>query len=397
MGKDNKLDISSHLGLISKAQKASKEHYKNLLTKKKIIEKHYPFFNQFKEPIPNNDKRNKLLEKPIISIDGSNQQINSIGQNIYVPITVARVHLQSPKFNIKLKNIPYFEEIEIIDEEGHAKTKKNQNFVNFYGKYEKDKRKVESSVQSNINFLMLKYETEVINKLANDIESKSIKSPSILFLDGPIMDPPINSLISLIKFRCEAFKKLIQHKVIVVGVTKRVFQKIFLEHLRNSFSTNREKTKLLKVFNDDFDLFNAIFNIEINKDPQRGNIFNIGKLNLKKNSKTYQEWTLYKNEGINFDCCYYLNQTGARVIKLDILYPDIYKKKSNKYHNLIDVINKLTYPRFSIPLPIYLAHEYANIKNETLNLIKKIILNRTINEDPIMIFKNPPMDMYDII
>jgi hypothetical protein len=395
MTEENSFQYLNHLGLVTQAEKAGEENYKTISKKKEVIRENIEFFKNLIVRKKSLDK-NDLIHKPLISIDGSNQQINSVGQIIYVPISIARVYLQSPLFDVKLKNTPYFEKIRILDEDGHAKVQKNENFVKFYGQIKEDIKKVESSVQSNINFLMLKYEAEAINIIADELENNAIEKPSLIFLDGPLIDPPFNSLVSLVRLRCTAYRRLMNLGVSIIGITKRIFQNSYLKHLKKINSGNLKIIKDLNYFFNDFDLMNSIFNFERFNLPLRSNYFNTGKLSLPINSNAKKEWLRYKNEGIDFDSTFFINALGRRVIKIDMLVPEDIQNKIEMYDKIIDAISRLTYPRFSIPLPVYFAHEYANIKIETVELMKKIILSKTASKDPLMLITNPPIDMYDI-
>ncbi|MHA1340259.1 MAG: DNA double-strand break repair nuclease NurA [Promethearchaeota archaeon] len=388
--------FSNHFGLIQQAEQIAMNNYKISSKRIQFIKANIEFFRDLMTSIPELTY-NPYLDKPIISVDGSNQQINASGHLIYVPITVARVYLNPKQYQIQKKYYPYFEKIRIIDEEGHAKIEENENFIKFYGTFKSDIKKVEKSVDNNINFIMLKYETEALNDIANEVEECIIKKPSLILIDGPLIDPPINSINSLIKLRCNVFKRLLDLEINIVGVTKRIYQDVFLNHLKACYNNQNQIINGLKNFYNDVELFtNILYNIN-QPFPLRSKLFNYDFLSINDNNPLIKEWKLYKNHGFSFLSCYLIKNIGSRLIKLDIAtFKSTDKEKKKEYEKIIDCIVKLIYPGLSIPFPILLAHNYANIKEETILLLKKIILSKSVLKDPFLILANPPLDDFNL-
>jgi hypothetical protein len=64
---------------------------------------------------------------------------------------------------------------------------------------------------------MLLVETKAIMKWAMD------GRPSVLFIDGPIVDPPLCRRQDYIRYRCSAIKECLGRNIKVIGCAKPVF------------------------------------------------------------------------------------------------------------------------------------------------------------------------------
>lgn len=344
-------------------------------------------------------------------MDGSNQLIEINPQIIYAPISVAIIYQNFKTNKIENSIYPYIDVIRVTDEQGSTDVQNNESSVQFYGTI-LDGEEIkcnEQSVKSTVNNLMLKYETDALFKIIYKINTGKIDVPSVIFLDGPLIDPPIGGSDDMIKLRCDAFKQLKEKGVCIVGVTKRIFHRHYLDHLKNSIlvpnpddskkAEVKDVIKFLDCVSGDADLINSIFNnlTGIEK-PIFSKLYKMSKLDLREDPRRRNattEYEKYREKGVDFDCCFFMNTWNP--IKLDLLLPGKPAETPALYDQVLDCVAKLTYPGLSVPFPVFLAHNYANIKNDMAELLKRMILGGVTSKMPDFVLTNIIQNYYNSI
>jgi hypothetical protein len=139
--------------------------------------------------LPLEDKDDLLAERTV-GIDGSHQPVGGVGGKWYVPMSCAVV-----QFEQGINSTPE------VDVETHIV----------------EIQELESShMRGRASEIMLSIETKAIQQWA--LQNK----PSLLFIDGPIVDPPTCESKEYLNRRCTAIKESLKRGINVIGCAKRV-------------------------------------------------------------------------------------------------------------------------------------------------------------------------------
>jgi len=213
-------------------------------------------------------------------------------------------------------------------------------------------------------------------------ESKAIlnwgisNKEAIVFIDGPIVDPPWYSDSSYIKFRCGAIKKCLQ-KSLVIGCVKRSRDRFYIKDLIDS---KKAKEKTLDNFPSDQHLMAYIF-ANMRYRGYHGPIFAkwIDISNAKVNN-------LYKQNGVYIFCFFFQKSASSQVLRLDIPLLSGSEKTTVIDTKMIEVakaVNDWTYPGQDYPVPVFLAHGKCNIREGCAEVFYDEIMTRSKSTDPL--------------
>ncbi|MEM2129041.1 MAG: DNA double-strand break repair nuclease NurA [Candidatus Bathyarchaeia archaeon] len=279
-----------------------------------------------------------------VGIDGSFQLVGGIGGKWYAPVSVARVIFpggpeSKPKVDIFWAGI---EEIQ----EGDFKP------------------------EQDASVMMLTGESKaILNWGVSD-------NKAIVFIDGPIVDPPWCSDSSYIKFRCNALKKCLQ-KSLVIGCVKRSRDRFYIKNLIDS---KKEKQKTLDNFPSDQHLMAYVF-ANMRYRGYHGPIFakwiDISDAKVNK---------LYKQNGVYIFCFFFQKSASSQVLRLDIPFskgPEITAIIDAKIIEAAKAVNDWTYPGQDYPVPVFLAHEKCNIREGCAEVLYDEIMTRSKSTDPL--------------
>jgi len=296
-------------------------------------------------------RKESVLEKIIlgykstVGIDGSFQLVGGVGGKWYAPISVARVIFpdgvgSKPRVDI------FWARIEEIEERDFKPEQK-------------------------ASVMMLTGESKAI------LDWGISNNQAIVFVDGPIVDPPWCSNSSYIKFRCNAIRKCLQ-KSLVIGCVKRSRDRFFAEELIDS---KRAKKKTLNNFPSDQHLMAYIFaNVRY-----RGYH---GPIHTKWIDISNAEYAnkLYKENGIRIFCFFFQKSVSSQVLRLDVPFLGGSEKTAVIDKKMVEVakaVSDWTYPGQDYPVPVFLAHEKCNIREGCAEVLYDEIMTRSKSVDPL--------------
>jgi hypothetical protein len=289
-------------------------------------------------------KDTKLEYESTAGIDGSFQLVGGMGGKWYAPISIARVIFpdgpgSKPRVDIFWAGIEEIQERDFKPEQ-------------------------DASVK------MLTGESKAI--LNWGISGKE----AIVFIDGPIVDPPWCSNSSYIKFRCDAIKKCLR-KSLVIGCVKRSRDKFYIYEL---VASKKAKKKTLENFPSDQHLMAYVF-ANLRYRGYHGPIFTkwIDISNLRINNT-------YKQNGIQILCSFFQKSVSSQALRLDVPFLGVSEKSAVIDEKMIEVakaVSDWTYPGQDYPVPVFLAHEKCNIREGCAEVLYDEIITRSKSVDPL--------------
>lgn len=288
-----------------------------------------------------------------VGIDGSFYLIGGTGGKWYAPYSIVRILFENgikspPQVDIYAAGIE-----EIIEQK-------------------------DFNVKEKAALGMLAGETKAIENWGNK------KKSSLIFIDGPIADPPFYNNRNYIEDRSNAIKKCLRHSL-VIGCVKRPRESFFIKEFENI------SKKSFGDFPSDQYLFTYLFSAFRFKNKYSGALYSTF-LDIS-NSGSYK---LYKEYGVHVYSTFFQKSIDSKILRLDIpLLGEKIKtgqiEQVNKIcSNAIKATFDWQYPKQYIPLPIELAHQKCKIREGAAEVLYEEILSksRTGNwEDQINLFQ----------
>lgn len=313
----------------SNIQKKANEILQALFEKEKII---------FTE----DDTKNFNFENHIsIGIDGSFFPIGGVGGEWYVPYAIVRILFENGIKNSPIVDV-YAAGIEEIREQEYH------------------------SIPSEAGKRMLTGETRALEDWGDK------NKQSLIFIDGPIVDPPAYNNFNYIEYRVKAIKNNIENSKII-GCVKRSRDIFFLKYYERILNING----LNNYFPSDQHLFSYFFTHYRFKNNYKGTLFS-NVLDLS-NNETYR---IYKDFGISICSVFFQKSIESTILRLDFPF--------NEYNTDIRQIaiegakatSDWQYPQQYIPLPVELAHEKCKIREGAAETIYDEILTKSRSGSP---------------
>jgi len=290
----------------------------------------------------------ELFEKRTVGIDGSFQLVGGAGGKWYVPISVARVIFENG-FGDRPRVDIFWAGIEEIDETEDSEPK------------------------SRASLRMLVAESKAI------LNWGTLNKRSIIFIDGPIVDPPSKSSEEYVKDRCEGIKKCLEHSI-VIGCVKRSRDMFYIRYLEDILSNAVPNVKsYLEGFLTDQHLMLYVFAHARSKGKQ-GTLFTKW-IDVSSANENYE---LYKRHGVHVVCLFFQKSRTSPVLRLDIPLlkpPEGYPNIDEIVLQAVKATDMWIYPGQDYPLPVVLAHEKCNIREGCAQVLYEEIITKSRTTD----------------
>ena len=329
-----------------------KKHLNNIMKNSFMIK------NQIKDKfklyhISNNyDKSLKIKE--VIAIDGSSNIGGQLSGKFVCLYSVARIHLLIDHLNNIIPSEYYWGDLKIIDALD------------------------ESEIKKKLEVEMLQKETEAHLDSINlfDLASPSWK---LLFIDGPIIDPPTYKDTSYVNFRCNTIKRLLNHNILLMGCVKRIYSNNFCDYINNFIKDNNIRKKSSLYLNDSY-LISSLIADHRKQNKYHGPIITDIYQNLTDNNSVAH---LYQINGIQIKSMFYQHSTKHNLIRVDIPFIGDKEFDSSEIYKIVKTnLFEWSYPGIDIPYPVYLSHEFSKIRNGCAQKIYDDIISRNLSSKP---------------
>lgn len=293
----------------------------------------------------------RWLRQCTVGLDGSHQLVGGIGGRWYVPISCALVTFPEG----------LSEKIE-VEVDAHIEPIQEKEFTR---------------VGSVALERMLWVETKAIFEWAKR------NKESLLFIDGPIVDPPTYRDKRYVSYRCNGIKECLRRGVLVIGCAKRVKESHFKKWvLKNIPDTNKYKTQI-NAFPSDLQLLVYSFSRYWQaKEVLSGSVASMPF----DSSEATNVYNLYLEYGIRIFSTFVQKGQGYYLLRLDI--PFLAEETNSKEYvnkrirDAIEATLAWTYPQHTIPLPVFLADNKCDIRKGCAEILYREILTKSRTTDP---------------
>lgn len=274
----------------------------------------------------------KLIEDRetiVVGIDGSFQVVGGTAGLWYAPISAAQIIMN--RKSLKNPIVAIQAHIEEIDE---------NKTPNIYGVAEEKMLQEEADMMMSWGYRNI---------------------PSLVMIDGPIIDPPRGGSSKYIQKRSKAMLQVMTESHLI-GCIKRPRDRFLIEYL---LTEGLEDSLPRKFPNDQF-LIAYLFQLLRSK-GEKGSLCT--KCIPPPESYAVRE---YQKNGIEFSCLFFQLDPSSRPIRLDLAGI----QSEDQVENIVSNVRSWTYPRQHIPLPVMLAHEKCRIRKGCAEIIFDEIMTR---------------------
>lgn len=198
--------------------------------------------------------------------------------------------------------------------------------------------------------------------------------PSIVFIDGPIVDPPTYTNKEYIEDRCKAIKNCLNNSL-VIGCVKRSRDAFFVKYFEDLLKTNEKDIEM--DFISDQHIFAYFFS-----DFRFENNYNGFLCSRVIDISDYGINGLYKENGVHILTFFYQKSIDARILRIDIpILGETLKNIDEIVLKVMKASSDWQYPKQDMPLPVELAHEKCKVREGAAEVLYEEILTKSRSSD----------------
>jgi len=333
----------------------------SVIRKSDDIKKNFDRFRELTETVNKILAREDFIQSAILSsnndfykniyclgIDGSFQCVGGLGGIWYVPISCSRVFFE--------KGLYSKPRVDVAADIHEVNEIENPN------------------IEKEASFLMLVGETKALNEVSSKV---SFPNKSIIFIDGPIVDPPWFSRDGIykeyIKDRCDILKRCLQKNVLIIGCVKRIMGRYLINHIREHFTVNNDEKERVQQFISDAQLISYLFT-KISIDSPTKTLFT-NPIDVSHTDETHEA---YLKEGLKIYTTFMQKDFSSKPIRLDLSL--ICDDEENVFENTFKAVKisaLWTFPGHNVPLPVMLAHYKCHIRRGCAEVLYDEMITRT--------------------
>lgn len=346
----NKTEPETLSGLIESVIQKSDEIKSNFELYRELTETIYSImlrmnFLQTIEQSPTDDLYKNLCG---LGVDGSFQCVGGLGGIWYVPISVSRVLFKKGLYSTPTVDVA----------------------ANIF-----DINEIEyPNLEKEASFQMLIGETKAVNEW---FSKGSLPKESVIFIDGPLVDPPWYSgerrYSEYVEDRCNVIKQGIDKNALLIGCVKRVMGRYLINYISNNPDTTDDEKERVKHFISDAHLISYVFTKLSIKSPT--SLLYTVPINVSHTDETHEA---YLKHGIEVYTIFMQKDFSRRPIRLDIAgLSDGTLDISAMAIKTVKTAALWTYPGQNVPLPVEMAHYKCNIRKGCAEVLYDEMITRT--------------------
>ncbi len=294
----------------------------------------------------------RIVDECAAGIDGSHQPVGGVGGKWYVPLSCALV-----VFGEGIKQPPS------VEVDAHIITIREEEF---------------RSVGTLSSEAMLTVETKAVMRWA--MRNKR----SFLFIDGPIVDPPLCSDKRYIQYRCSAVRECLKRDIRVVGCVKRVKDSHLIDHLCANVVGGTRVEAQLRLFPSDLQLVAFLFAHRWRSGIAAGHVQFTKPIDVSHATPVHR---LYHRNGIRVFSTFIQKSLAQYVLRLDVpVLEASAQSEATVDASVAEAVAAAavwTYPEHDIPLPVFIAHAKCEVRRGCAEVLYQEIMARTRMGEPI--------------
>lgn len=284
-----------------------------------------------------------------VGIDGSFQCVGGIGGIWYTPISCARIDFEEGLGNPPKASVTAG--IEDIDQHKYP------------------------NVEAEASVRMLLVETKAINEWASKVD---VNKRNVVFIDGPIVDPPYYSQEKYVKYRCDTISQCIEKNILLIGCVKRVFGKPFINYVTNKLLKDDVEKNRLGQFTSDIHLISYVFT-KLYFSGIKGALAT-SPVDVSDEDDVHKA---YLKKGIRIFSVFMQRNAFSNPIRLDIPQKlDFSEDIKQTAEKAVKMTCAWSYPGYDIPLPVVLAHNKCTVRKGCAEVLYEEIITRAASPDP---------------
>ncbi len=284
------------------------------------------------------------FERVGVGVDGSFFPVGGMGGLWYVPMSVARIVFTDGPESQPIVDV-YDARIEEIQESGDT---------------------YDINLESAIRMML--GENKAI------LEWGARREKSVLFIDGPIVDPPSYQNESFVNLRVSSIKSALE-SCLVIGCVKRSRDRLAREQLVKRGIIKKEWER---IFPSDQHLFLYLFT-KMRENGTMGPLFTKPLL-LSDTGSEWRAYEMYKRMGLELAVMFFQNEPTTEVLRVDLISKtgEFDSQEALERRSLDGVANVMhwSYPSLDIPLPVQLAHEKCQVRQGCAETLYEEIMSR---------------------
>jgi len=290
-----------------------------------------------------------------VGVDGSLQPVEGFGGYWFVPTSCAMVIFKGgPSSQPEVRVSAFIEKIKEFE---------------YFG------------VGSEAISRMMTAETKAIMEWA---EKHDASDRSVLFIDGPIVDPPFLVEEKYVKYRCEALTKCLQKNVLVIGCVKRMKARFLIDYIIKTFLSSETDKNLIRNFAWDSHMVTAIFSKLVISSAC--GILSTIPVDISEIDNAHKA---YRDAGIIVYSTYMQKDASSRPLRLDFpLLKDHTANVADYTETVLKAAYAWSYPGIDIPLPVFLAHNKCEVRKGCAEILYSEMITRSTSTDPFENFMN---------
>ena len=230
---------------------------------------------------------------------------------------------------------------------------------------------VEESAGKQAELFMTGMETKELRQVTSEKQPNEDGkyTDSLVFMDGPIIEPPFDNDSTNIKERSRALKLAIEKNIIPIGIIKRVYSQFFIERYAGLF-TDAAEQNCFKALNHDKNFAIYVLTKFLENSENIGYTQPFKFSDIADMDKYIKPVKQYYAEGIDVLTFLMSNGFSGNPIRVDVAIPadkpfdvDVFTKQ------IVTYIAQWSAPGRHVPIPVTLAHDQCNIRQGTANIL----------------------------
>ena len=230
---------------------------------------------------------------------------------------------------------------------------------------------VEESAGKQAELFMTGMETKELRQVTSEKQPNEDGkyTDSLVFMDGPIIEPPFDNDSTNIKERSRALKLAIEKNIIPIGIIKRVYSQFFIDRYAGLFNVAAEQN-CFKALNHDKNFAIYVLTKFLENSENIGYTQPFKFSDIADMDKYIKPVKQYYAEGIDVLTFLMSNGFSGNPIRVDVAIPadkpfdvDVFTKQ------IVTYIAQWSAPGRHVPIPVTLAHDQCNIRQGTANIL----------------------------